>query len=457
MSSRRTSSPERLPLSLVLAWGLPSLGLSSLLFFVQFYFLNFATDELLLPPAVVGALFALGRAWDAVSDPIVGTRSDRTRSPRGRRRPWMLAGVPLLAAFTWMTWVPPSALEGTSLAAWVGVALLGFYTAYTVYAIPYLSLGSELSRDHHDRTRVFGVQSAAFTAGMILAFPAMQYAITAEDGRRAVAGLVAVAVAAASALLLVPPLRVPERPESHGRGGRGGLAAMRDVARSRHARRLLFAQFVQMLGVGVVGILAPYHFQYVLRRPDLLGTLPALFVLCSVASVPMWVLLSRRLGKRDVWTLAMLAGGVAFGLMFFVREGDVALVSVLLPLAGVALGCGGVVGPSLLADVIDADELETGERQEGAYNAAWGFAIKSSNALVILATGVALQLSGFAPNEAQTDTTRLVLRLTLAAPLVMLALAAAVLRGFTLDETEHRRIRGALDARRRTTDGAPAG
>ena len=105
----------RVPLPVVLAWGLPSLGLGTLLFFLQFYFLNFATDELLLAPALVGVLFALGRAWDALSDPIVGTRSDRTRSRLGRRRPWMLAGVPLLVLFALMTWIPPRGLEGAAL------------------------------------------------------------------------------------------------------------------------------------------------------------------------------------------------------------------------------------------------------------------------------------------------------------------------------------------------------
>jgi GPH family glycoside/pentoside/hexuronide:cation symporter len=139
---------------------------------------------------------------------------------------------------------------------------------------------------------------------------------------------------------------------------------------------------------------------------------------------------------------------VAFSGVFFVGEGDVALIFALLVLAGLSLGAGGVIGPSILADVIDADELASGERKEGAYSAAWGFAIKSSNALVILFTSVALQLSGFVPNVEQSETTLLALRLLYAGmPLVMFLAAAQVLRGFGLDEAEHSRIRAELDRR----------
>ena len=77
---------------------------------MQFYFLKFATDVLLLPPAVVGVLFALAKLWDAVSNPLVGSWSDRTRSRFGRRRPFLLGSLPLLVAGFVMLWSPPEAL-----------------------------------------------------------------------------------------------------------------------------------------------------------------------------------------------------------------------------------------------------------------------------------------------------------------------------------------------------------
>lgn len=445
----RAAASERLPLSTILSWGAPIVGASAGLFFVQFYFLNFATDVLLMAPATVGVIFALGRLWDAVSDPIVGTWSDRTRTSLGRRRPWMLAGVPLLIVTLLMTWIPPESLVGGSQVAWVALSLFGFYTAFTCYIVPHQSLGAELSKDHHDRSRIFGIQSGFFTLGIMLAFPGMQYVTLAADPRAAAARLVLVWVVVMGAVLLVPPLLVRERAEHQGRGGKGSFGAMGDVLRSRHARRLLFAQFVQMLGMGVVGILSPYLARYILHRPELIGPLPAVFVVFSVASIPLWVRISRRVGKRDAWVASLVGAAVAFSGVFFVGEGDVALIFGLLVLAGLSLGAGGFIGPSILADVIDADELATGERKEGAYSAAWGFAIKSSNALVILITSMVLQLSGFQPNVDQSDETLLALRILYAGmPLVMFLAAARVLRGFGLDEAEHTRIRAALARKR---------
>ena len=92
------SASAHTPLSArqLLAYGGPIVGLSFLLFFVQFYFLKYATDTLLLPPAAVGALFALAKLWDAISNPIVGSWSDRTRTQLGRRRPFLFGALPLL-------------------------------------------------------------------------------------------------------------------------------------------------------------------------------------------------------------------------------------------------------------------------------------------------------------------------------------------------------------------------
>ena len=124
------------------------------------------------------------------------------------------------------------------------------------------------------------------------------------------------------------------------------------------------------------------------------------------------------------------------------------LLAMLLPAAGFAIGCGGVLSASILADVIDGDELATGERKEGAYNATFGFAIKIANAFMILVTSLILQLLDFQPNVEQSDTVKIGLRMLYGVlPLVMFLIAALVLRGFTLNEAEHARIRRELETR----------
>ncbi len=450
-STHQDQSPNgtgRVPLGTVLSYGPPIVGISALLFFVQFFFLKFATDVFLMAPATVGLLFALGRVWDAVSDPIVGTWSDRTRTRLGRRRPWMLAAIPAIVLVFPMIWAPPEGLEGTALTVWVTVALFAFYTAYTAYIIPHTSLGAELTHDHHDRSRVFGVRHAFFMLGIMCAFGGMQFVENAEDPRAAAATLALVAVFTAAVILIVPPTFIRERKEYQGRGAQSSFGAMADVLRNPHARIFLFVTFFEIGGTSVLGIVSPYLIVYILKRPDLIGILPALFLVCSVVSIPFWVRASKRFGKRRAWTAAMFGLALSFASSIFVGPGDVALLAIILVAGGISAGCGGAIGMSILADVIDYDESVSGERKEGSYAAAHGFVLKAANALIILTTGLVLQFSGFEPNVEQTATASLAISgLFAGLPCAAFIIGGFLLSRFRLDADEHQRIRTALDTR----------
>ena len=120
MPGRLQPSPTRLSASILAAYGGPVFAVGYLLFFVQFYFLKFATDVLLLSPAVVSLLFGAAKLWDGVSGPLIGSLSDRTRTRWGRRRPFLFGSLPLLALGFVMLWMAPRSLEGGWLIAWLG-------------------------------------------------------------------------------------------------------------------------------------------------------------------------------------------------------------------------------------------------------------------------------------------------------------------------------------------------
>ena len=167
----------------------------------------------------------------------------------------------------------------------------------------------------------------------------------------------------------------------------------------------------------------------------------------------MWVPLSRRFGKIKVWLFGMLLTGVSFGGMFalpYFADMEMRLVWIIAMafFAGLANGCGGTIGPSVQGDVIDYDELETGERKEGAYFAAWNFAEKAALGLMLLMTGFALEWAGFVPNVEQTMHVQMVM-VTLYGlfPLVCYAVGAYLFTKFTLDEAAYEEIRLELDAK----------
>lgn len=432
----------------VLAYGPSMFGLAGLFFFVQLFFLNYATDVLLIAPATIGVIFAIGRFWDAISDPIVGVLSDRTVLPLGRRRPWMLAAVPAVALTFVMLWCPPRSLTDSQLIMWISVALLSFFTALTAWLIPHQALGAELTDNYHGRSRIFGVRHAAFMLGIFFAFGGMQYVTNAPAPRAAAEMLAVTAALVACPILLVPPVFLRERSEYQGRNTAGSYKAFADLFHNPHARLLFPVWFIEVMGLGVQGSLAPYVMIYILKRPDLIGIIPAFYIFSSIASIPVWVQLSHRFGKREVWIVSMLGTACSFGPLFFVGPGDLIFLSIFLAWAGFFSGCGGAVGPSILADVIDDDEYRTGERKEGIYSAVWGFAIKAGQGIIVLLVGVVLQVSGFEPNVEQTPEANMAIRTLLAGiPFVTFLVGAIVFGRFRLDAEEYARIHTALAQR----------
>lgn len=402
------------PSARLLAYGVPAVGLSYLLFLVQFYFLNFATDVLLLEAGVVGLLFAIAKLWNAVLDPIVGSWSDRTRGRFGRRRPYLLGALPLLALGFVPLWTAPTGLSETVLLGWVAVALLVFFTAVTLYMLPHLALGAELSSDSHQRTRAFGVRQGSFTVGILASFGGMQLVMNAEDPRAAAAALAIPSALLAVALLAVTPLAVAEGWNGERSGGTGLRAGLRDVWANRPARVLLFVTFIESLGLGAVGVMGPYVARYLLGRPEVVAFLPAGYVVASVASIPIWVRVSKSFGKRETWLASMWLAAAAFGGMMFVDRAGLAPLMVLLVVAGAAMGSGAVLSASILADLVDVDEGRTGERKEGVYSAAMQFVMKVGATLALAASGLVLSAVGFVPNAEQTPASLLGIRVLFA-------------------------------------------
>ncbi len=441
---------ERLPLATIVAYALPTLGTGFMGLLVAVYLLKFSTDVLLIAPAAIGAILFLSRFWDAIADPIAGYLSDRSTARLGRRRAWMLVSAVPVGLFFVLVWSPPPGLGGTALAAWMAVAVFGFFSAETVLLIPHTALGAELSSAYHERTRIFGVRSMVAVAGSLLALVGL-YVLTTSKAPRAAAVAIAVPIAvftAASIVFAVARLR--EREELRGRGPADPLAAFADVARNPHARLLLVVFGIESLGSATIGVLVPYVADYVVGRPELTAPILLSYFVPVVLFTPLWIRLSRRYGKKRLWVLSMALTAVAFGGMFFVRPGvpGVIVMTLFGVLGGIGGSCGQVVGPSIQADVIDWDEHRTGQRKEGVYFAAWNFVRKAAFGIVAMLAGTTLTLIGFVPNQPQSEETLFALRTLFGIfPGASFVIGTLLFLRFGLNEREHTEIRAALDRR----------
>ena len=449
---------DRLGWGVIGAYGTPAVGVGYMYLLINLYIMKFSTDVLLIAPAIMGTIFGISRVWDAVSDPLVGYLSDKTRHSMGRRRLWLMISIlPITLTFV-MVFSPPESLSGSGLIAWMAIGIIGFYSAMTIFMVPHMSLGAELTQDYHERSRLYGLRHASYTIGSIVALVSMQLLINAEQEGEAAIRLTAFQLSLFAAIvtgLLVTfaVFKLRERSDFQGRVNQSPFGAFKDVWKNHHARLVLIVSFIEHIGSAAIGLLTLYIAQYVVGSPGLAPAIILAYMVPSTLSVPMWLPLSRKFGKIRLWMFSMTLTGLSFGGMFvlpFLDSMDAKIVTifVLAFFAGLSAGCGGTIAPSIQSDIIDYDEYLTGERKEGSYFAAFNFSYKSAIGVMIFITGYVLQFSGFVPNAVQTMTVQIAM-VTLYGlfPLVCYAIGALLFSRFTLDEKEHARIRKELRER----------
>ncbi len=448
--SKRRSHPERVRWTTLFNYAAP-LGPAYLLYMmVTVVYMNFATDVLLIAPGVIGTIFFVSKLWDAVSDPMIGYWSDRTRSRLGRRKVWIYASAIPLAGMAMMMWMPPTELSGVALLGWVIVSVLGFYTAFTIYAIPQMALGVELSPSPHERTRVFAGRQIALSIGMLGAFIIATPMIVGNPLARENAVLVSTAgaVVLGLSILICTFWLPPERRGSVGKGAKNPVTAVRDVVRNPHARLLLFVYFIEVFGIGATSAMTPYLLKYVIKAADYIGIVFIFYTVPAILSIPFWVWLGKRFERHKLWRFAMGLQAVGYGLIVFQDEGRVWLMIASSVINGFGTACGQTLGYAIKGDVIDYDEYLTGERKEGSYLAAWSLASKFGTGLMIAISGWALQGSGFIANVEQTETVNWTIKgMTGGAPFVCILIGMVAFSRFSLDSREATRIRSAIEAR----------
>ena len=455
------------------AFSLPYQAVASLLVF-------FTTAILKVPAAAAGTAIALTIVWDAAIDPLLGYLSDNTESKRwGRRHPYLLAGGLLVAALTAILWsIPPDA--SVAVRFWgVFVVVTALKTALSVYSIPYLALGGELSKDYDERAAIQGYRAAFYLVGMIAAiagatliffrstpaYPRGQLnpaAYPRMGAAFALAALFSAAVCIAMTWKHIP--RLPRRTEEmrRRRVSVGNLISdFLGALRNRELRMLVLMIFIIEAGFQF-GIAIGFHtntYTYGMSGP-MIGLLTLIVLGTSVLSQPLWVAFTKRYEKKTALTVGLIVGFIGFvgapwahvWWRLFPIEGPSLLVSLgaFMVLAGIGNGAFMSVPNAMVVDAADVEELRTGKRDEGLYFGMYSFAYSAGVSISTLLSGFALELIGFDPNvKAQSAATRF--GLAMVPTYLLLATAPFALffiARYGITRARWREVQAALAARR---------
>ncbi len=422
----------------------------------HYFVLIYYSQVLGLDPGLAGLAVGIGLVFDAITDPLIGYLSDSTRSRWGRRHPWLFASILPLAASFYLLWHPPGFIEGnTLLFTWLAVCNVSMRTALTMFVVPALAIVAELTSDYDERTRLltgFHVVYSTFNNGMsvlmyaIWLVPTEEYAdgVMNPSGYQN-AGLVGTIIIVASVLFFsiglrrfIPRLRQyridsPLSPSQFFR-------QVADVFRSASARIVVLGGVLYYAGVGTYVALWVYIYSYFWEFTS--EQISIIVIPMAVAALFLPPAIARWGVGREKKTVAIAAllGGMALyaipiGLRlvgFFPENGTDALFYIMLVVGGfetMLLLLFDICWRSMIADLTERTELETGRRNEGVISSTVTFTSKCADALGTLIAGTLLALIAFPTETAVGDVPAdVIVKLGLAyGPLVVLLWMGAIL------------------------------
>ncbi len=439
----------------LVGYGLPAFALALFGVPVFVHLPKFYADVAGAPLGALGAAILLTRLGDGVLDPLVGAWSDRIRTRWGRRRPFLLLASPPLGLAVVALFSPMA--DGLRAVWWFAVTMSLAFAAWTAVQIPHAALGPELTGGHRERTRLFAVRDGLWIAGTLVAAaaPALVRAAMARSGTSADERVVFRILGVVYGVLLVAlpwwcawSLREPE-PSSEPLPPARPLALVRDAWANRPYRVLLVAYAVAALGGALPGTLLFFYVEHVLGASSSADLLLGSYFLSGFACLPAWAWVAGRLGKRQAFIVATALSVGVFAGALLLGAGDVGWFAVIVVLSGAGFGATLTLPSSMLADTLDYEELRTGERREGLFMGLWGVTMKASAAI---GAGVALPIigaAGYAAGLPAPPTAVLAIRLLYCAvPCACYAVALWVIWRYPIDESAHRSILAARDARR---------
>ncbi|HUN22232.1 MAG TPA: MFS transporter [Anaerolineales bacterium] len=463
------TSHKPLPFINRLAFGMGDLGTAMVSMIKGFLLLGFLIKIAGLSAFQAGWVLLLTKIWDAVNDPFVGTLTDRTRTPWGRRRPWLLFGsIAFAIAFILSFYAPNLANDGFWSARFWYYVLVGVLldAAFTAVNVPYAALTPELSSDAKERNTLNMFRFIFSVLGGLVAILIFQAVIGAFQPDERTGNFIAAIVVGAIVLFSGVFAFAFTREKDFSQESEQTLGYIEGL-------RLAFANraFVITTLIYLFSWLAIQFVQSALQLyfADWLGAdggtffiTVALLQTCIAVGVIVWSIVGNRIGQKRVYYIGMAFWIVVQISLFFVQPGQITLAMGLAVLAAIGVAVGFIVPWNLLPAVVDYDELQTGQRREGVYYGFFVFLQKLGISLGLWVQGLVLGWAGYISVEygqpapdSQPASALLALRLMISfAPILMLILGILAVRAYPISPERHAEILDEIAKRKQSKHAA---
>jgi glycoside/pentoside/hexuronide:cation symporter, GPH family len=423
MSDSAPSTPptaEKLSFATKLAFGAgdmgPAITANVLAFFLMFFFTNVAG----LNAGLAGWVLMIGKVFDAVNDPFVGVMSDRTKSKWGRRLPWLLYGAVPFGVLFFLQWLVPTFSADPGINQWL---LFAYYVAigilfnifYTIVNLPYTALTPEITQDYNERTNLNTFRFFFSIGGSILSLIVAQIIFAAFKPANAgdCTGDVKqyLALGLVTAIMSTLPLYwcvfgTKRRVLQAERQRLADQTTDEEVIPVRAQIKIALSNkpflyvigiyFCSWLAVQMTASIIPYYVINYMKLSNadftkvMIGVQGTALIMLFV-----WERVSRRFGKKVVYFLGNGLWIIAQAGLFILQPNQIGLMYVLAVMAGFGVSTAYLIPWSMVPDVIEWDELETGQRREGVFYAFMVLLQKFGLAAGLFLLGQGLAFAGF--------------------------------------------------------------
>lgn len=385
-------------------------GLSGGELLLQLYLFEFYVRGVGLSPLLAGPALAVAILWDAVTDPVMGAIVDRTATRWGRFAPYLFAGGLLFGGGLVLVFNPPPLPGQFAIFLYLLLTYVFVNTGLTIIGVPHIALGGVLSADTHERTELYGWRmvfgTLGFFAGILsplLAASVLGADVSEPGGLFQSRGLGSAFMGGAVALtagltVLATWRRSAALPAAARRfRWRDFLGNTRRVLRNPVYLPFFAAFLLVATGRAMNSTLALPYYKDSLDLPEaaVQSVILSVFALVIVLSVPAWVWLGRRFGKRQPAFVALLALGSLTALAYPILPPGSLVGPVAVAVVGGFLVGAIILVESLVTDIADLDFVETGEDSEGLYFGFWRMGQKVARSVTLALTGLLLAAIGY--------------------------------------------------------------
>lgn len=452
-------SKKEIKLRNMIAYGAGDIYGGGAFIIIGTYFMLFLTTNVGINPALAGLIVSLGKIWDAVTDPMMGILSDKTRSRFGRRRVYFLLGIlPITLSFI-LLWLNPHFANESGRFLYYLLAYMFFNTVFTMVMVPYNTLPAEMVSDYKSRSKMMGIRMLFSQGGTLVSavVPGIIFSMVGRNdlGYFYFALIIGIFYAMPWLFTYMGTWEREVTEEERALQAKTlkevfkeFFSTFRNKSFRSHIGMYLSAYASMDIFMALLMYYLLYHLKYSGSESLVLGTV----LIVQIIGV---VIVSRscmKLGNARVFRRHL--GICMTGLVLL------SLLPVHVPFWGIlaagavfALGmAGGVFVPyNNLAFVIDADTIINGRRREGIYSGMTTFIRKIAQALALQIVGIGLSMAGFIEGgvEQSAQTVNGIRIMFTFLPLALMLIGIILSRSFRIDPENHKLMLKEIEARER--------